>query len=133
MLAEWNAKFETGIQEVDLQHQVLFDNVNRLYADLNTGRDRQVLDDVFLELVVYVGSHFGTEERLMEESSYPGLAKHRIEHQRLTEKVKEYRALFEAGADLEEEMFEFLLSWLVNHILETDMQMGRYFRAHRGS
>ena len=90
----WSSKLETGVTKVDQQHQKLVAMVNALYEAMKDGSGQDVLGKVLNGLVDYTRTHFATEEALMNQFGYPGLATHKIEHDKLTAQVAELQDLF---------------------------------------
>jgi hemerythrin-like metal-binding protein len=121
---EWNVNLYTGLPDVDQQHNKLVALVNRLTEV--SGEDAEVLDQAFLQLQDYVIEHFTHEERLMDEAQIdPEHVKyHKNAHALFVAKIAE---LWETRASDEDQtlndMLEFLKSWILQHILQTDRKM----------
>ena len=129
----WTKIFETGLSEVDSQHHYLVDITNELGAILVL--DQVAPDDieeVFKKLADYTQYHFKEEEMLMYQA---GIDKrhfddHREKHEDfLTEVTSMYSALSEGNPDSAKYLFDFLVHWLVYHILGADMNMARQLKA----
>ena len=125
----WDSSFETGISEVDAQHLRLVEIINSLvdaigYADKNT------LKGIVEQLKEYAQYHFRTEEKIMAESNYAGLAEHRDEHAMFVDQI----LLFDldvilASEGLAWDMLHFLRGWLTNHILVVDKRFSVLLQA----
>jgi len=122
----WNERFAFGIAEVDDQHKRLYeliDQINALEEDVKEGID--CYDEVYAvlkELEDYTVYHFEEEEKLLERFGYEDLQAHQKEHDAFVLKVKE---TLTEDLDLKQEgviqdLSEFLLEWVSNHILYTD-------------
>ena len=128
-LIEWSDALEMGVTQVDAEHRRLVDVLNRLHAAMLEGRGRARLATAFEELVEYTNTHFASEERLMEQHAYPGLAEHRHAHAALAAQTVEMKAQFEDGyASIGLEVLFFLKQWLTKHILKVDRQYVEYLR-----
>jgi hemerythrin len=128
---EWNSKYETGDRLVDTQHQSLFRLINDLHATNAAGRSREVVAEVLASLHRYVGKHFAAEERLMQKSAYPQMARHVALHNALAEKSQELVDNFSEGKlVLGVTVFQFLSNWLTEHILVEDRKMIDWVRVH---
>jgi hemerythrin len=121
---EWNVNLYTGLPDVDQQHNKLFALVNRLTEVSEHNQD--VLDQAFQELKDYAIEHFTLEERLMDEAKIDPvhIDYHKNAHALFVAKVA---GLWETrdnddGRTLNE-MLEFLKSWILQHILQTDRKM----------
>lgn len=125
---EFTEDYLVGIELIDREHEELFrivDRANQLVKsmDATSGYDRiiQILD----ELKAYTKEHFGDEEEYMESIRYEGLEAQKRAHEAFIDKLE--------NIDLEEiennpeeylqKLLEFLLGWLINHILYTDKKI----------
>lgn len=64
---------------------------------MRTGQAASELEPIVHELLNYTKFHFSAEKALLEETAYPALAAHRVEHQRFVAKVDEFRKDIAAG------------------------------------
>lgn len=133
ILFQWDKNLETGLAAVDHQHRKLVDIVNRLGSLVADGKDIGSLDidELFNDLVKYTLYHFQEEEKLMElahvDSRHCG--PHRREHQVFVEEVGlMYQGMTTSGVDNGRNLLEYLLNWLVSHIVGMDMAMARQIR-----
>jgi hemerythrin len=94
---QWDASFETGIENIDAQHKVLIESFNKLYSTL-ASRDSSRQKQVHQIISVYevLRNHIRDEERILAEIEYPYLNKQIAEHQKYLEMFSMYRRLFEA-------------------------------------
>lgn len=123
----WETWYNTGIEEVDTQHRQLVYYLNSLYRGMKSGKGFDVMNEILNGLTKYTVIHFHTEEELMKKYKYPDIEKHKNEHIRLIEEVKAFKCDFEIKKrTLSFDVAEYLKSWLKNHILGTDKQMGKF-------
>ena len=134
MRLTWNSGLETGVRQIDLQHQELIELINELETAHEAGHDDAALVDVLPRLTAYVLFHFGTEEGLVGRvaAGTPHALHHLDEHRKFSEKV----AAMRAGARSEsarsvEELLDYLKSWLVDHILKTDKELAQLIQSRR--
>jgi len=125
----WDSSFETGISEVDAQHLRLVEIINSL-VDAIGHADKNTLKGIVEQLKEYAQYHFRTEEEIMEESNYAGLAEHRDEHAMFVDQI----LLFDldvilASEGLAWDMLHFLRGWLTNHILVVDKRFSVQLQA----
>ena len=126
----WKEEFETNVWEVDTQHRKLLDLLNRLFDAMKVGKGKDVLGPILKELINYTVYHFGTEERLFQQHGYPGLEKHKKEHDDLTRKALELKSAFESGNQtITIEVLNFLRNWLNVHILQEDKKFGPFLNS----
>jgi hemerythrin-like metal-binding protein len=127
-LLEWNQKFSVGVEYFDEQHKRLFILLNQLHDGMRAGHNKTILHAVLRELAAYTEEHFAAEEAAMALHNYAGLAAHRAEHDELRAKVQSYLKKCEAGElALNVEIVNFVLKWLVEHIMKTDREYSWIF------
>ncbi len=78
-----------------------------------------------MQLFQYVREHFGDEESLMARRKYAGLIEHRAMHDKMIERLSEIAELQGAVNEnqLGEKLQEFMVDWLLVHILDADMKI----------
>lgn len=118
-------KYRTGIKLVDEEHETLF----QIIRETNDLIREELLHDKFDEIVAildrlkeYTVHHFRDEEDYMERIGYDGLAAQKRAHQAFVDKLNEIN-LDDVDDNQQRyltELVDFLLSWLVNHILKVD-------------
>ena len=79
-LLTWNHACTVGIRAMDDQHGILMDSMNELRQAVVRGRGREEISELLDRLIEFTRMHFWSEEQLMEQTSFPGLAEHRAEH-----------------------------------------------------
>ncbi len=126
-LIQWSEKYAVNIEEIDTQHQKLVAILNDLLDAMGRGQGKTVLDKTFNELEAYTKTHFFAEEKLMIVYGYSDYNRHRSEHGKLINDLKNYKKDFETGkSKLTLEILDFLKNWLINHITLTDKELGKY-------
>lgn len=128
MPLQWTQALSVGIPEIDAQHQELFRQVDRL-LEATLADDHGQVGAMLTFLGEYVATHFSTEERFMRDVGYPGLDRHREEHERFAADLRElHRDFAEAGTlpGLVGRLNRQVGDWLRGHVCVTDMAMGRF-------
>lgn len=129
-LAPWNDSYRTGDATVDHQHQELFAMVNELHDSIVAGHGREKIGPTLTRLAAYVGTHFQTEERLMQAQGFPALAGHKAKHDQLGKDAARIVSDYETGrAVLTIGLSRFLADWLRHHIDGEDKAMIAWMRA----
>lgn len=125
---EWTKELSVDIQELDEQHKVLVDILNRLHEAIITRTDTDIIDDIFNELVQYTIVHFAVEESLMRIFNYPFYENHKKHHEQLTKQVIDLQKKAKNG-DMTASMslWTFLRKWLTHHILVEDKKYSLFF------
>jgi len=120
-LITWSSKYSVGVEVLDNQHKALIDILNEFHAASIRGKAQQVAGPLIRRMVSQAAEHFATEERLLESSSYPGLAGHRKAHQELTAKVAEFVLRHEKGdTTMYMQLLYFMRDWLAKHMQTLD-------------
>ncbi len=127
---KWSDEYKIHIRLIDTEHQNLFDLVNLLGQALERGMVRSELSNAISGLAHYVTDHFHHEERIMEDYGFPLLRAHKHQHRELERKVHAIRKVFvnNSRAIDPEKLMAFLGNWLQDHIIGSDMMLGRHIR-----
>ncbi len=130
----WDKRFETGIDSVDKQHQLLVDLVNQAGDILLEGKaEEKELHELFGQLSDYAVYHFNEEESLMSVSQLDArhVSAHKIQHAEFLKQVTlmwNNRHIAKNPAAM---LHGFLSSWLTVHILGQDLEMARILQRMR--
>lgn len=125
----WTADLDTGIAEIDRQHQRIAQYINTVY-DLCSSPDRAALQNVIADTVDYTASHFAFEESLLEEAGYDFLGPHKKVHELFVRRVVGIQERFNAGEDVAEELHRVLSRWLFSHIRTEDHAYAGQVKKH---
>lgn len=113
--------FSVGVQEIDDEHQVLFDCLDAIIISLNTTFCRSQSFEALEKLTEYSRTHFRVEECLMRVVGYPELEAHKRQHAFFVQKLDALRSKILTD-DISTEMVSFLTEWLLEHINLSDMR-----------
>lgn len=131
---DWKPEYSVSIPAIDAQHKKLFALAGELHTAMCQGKGSAVLEQSLSRLVDYTKDHFAAEERLMEKYKYPGLAVHKVEHEKLTAQVVEFQEKFRRKqALLTVELMQFLKSWLEHHISGSDQKYAAMIRSKQAA
>lgn len=125
---EFTDEYLTGILLVDEEHRELFRIVGKAYQIVKAYSVADSYDEITTildELRNYTREHFHDEEEYMESIHYDGLAAQKRAHASFVYKLESID-LDKVDADPQkymEGLIEFLLGWLVQHILYTDKKI----------
>ena len=129
---EWSDEISINIPEIDEQHKILIGIINDFHDSVQAGYGNEEVNKILTRLILYIQTHFDTEERLMDETQYPGETAHKKEHFNFTEKVGNlYHEQFEGQPTLAFEIMDLLKTWLTDHILKIDKKFGDYLYSRR--
>jgi hemerythrin len=87
---------------MDDQHGILMDAMNELRLAVVQGCGRERVCELLDQLIEFTRMHFWSEEQLMEEAGFPGLAEHRAEHHSLLAQMleSEHRVQYADGVQM---------------------------------
>ncbi len=122
-------EFRTGIENIDLEHQKLFEIADKAYETLMDDFIPDKYDyivEILNELTDYATIHFEHEEAYMMSIRYKKLISHKAEHVEFIEKISSYdlSEVDEKQKDVILGLLDFLNDWLIHHILENDKLIG---------
>ena len=122
----WNKRYEIGVEIIDKEHKKLFRILSRLF---DFGQEEKKSQWVCQEAVKYFKDHalrhFKDEEDYMERIQYDGLPAQRRAHESFIDRLENVDMDVVEGDPKVylESLIEFLLGWLINHILYTDQKI----------
>jgi len=129
-LLNWEESYSVNVSEFNDQHKKLIDLINKLFDAMKAGKGKDVMGDIFSELIDYTVVHFQAEELLMHKYNYPDMNSHIAEHNDLTRQAKELEAKFKSGASFVTiDVLNFLKDWLTKHIVGSDKKYGPFFNS----
>jgi hemerythrin-like metal-binding protein len=110
---------------MDDQHGILMDTITELRQALVLGAGREQLREVLDRLIEFTRMHFWSEEQLMEQSAFPGLAEHRSEHHGMLAQMIQsaHRVQYGQGAQMRP-LVDLLCKWFAEHIESLDRHYG---------
>ncbi len=126
----WNENFCTGINQIDKEHKKLVEIINNLATEFAYNTFKLDINTIFDELIDYTKYHFTSEEIIWNKyfKNQEDSEKHKKTHNNF---IKELHNLIELQKkkpieEIAEITLDFLVQWLVSHILESDR-----FMAHK--
>lgn len=121
-------EYWTGIELIDEEHKKLFE----IIRETNDIIHAQFLHDKYDEIMrilhalrEYTELHFKDEEAYMEKVGYKRIDVQKRAHEAFVEKIKkiDLQEIDDNQEEYLEELIEYLLKWLVNHILKLDKKI----------
>ena len=133
---QWQESFNTGLDDVDAQHQELLNNIGNLSKAIQKN-DMEMVKVVLNFLQEYGVNHFATEEAYMEKYKYPFIADHRQEHAAFIRNFLSMRDdLLSNTHDDITSLFRitvFLYDWLISHSTRIDKHFADFVIAQRAT
>jgi hemerythrin len=124
-MIQWKESYRIGVEEIDQQHQRLFEIANQAYDllknDLLTDKYDRIVR-IIEELRDYTIYHFGYEENYMASIKYKKMLSHKVIHDDFIAKINEVNLdnVDENQDQYLTELLDFVVQWIEQHILGTD-------------
>ncbi|MDR0634775.1 MAG: bacteriohemerythrin [Azoarcus sp.] len=127
----WSDEYSVGIPEIDDQHKMLFELIDRIHTAILEHKGTAACVEVLDELVDYTRIHFALEQSLMHMGHYPDYEAHCALHRSLVAEVEALQSRIHSGsAAISFELLHFLRNWLSKHIMGEDKKYSEFFAAH---
>jgi hemerythrin-like metal-binding protein len=122
VFAVWDDDLATGNVGIDADHKKLINIINTLYGAMSNGLGNAILFNIILELQKYTITHFTREEFILNSINYEDIDRHKSEHEFFIKKINRFMEDYQSNmVVLTVDLMEFLKSWLLDHIRESDM------------
>ena len=127
----WDPSLAVGHALIDAQHQELFRRFGTLVEAMEAGKSTEI-GELFGFLADYVVEHFGAEEKLMDETRYPGAGIHKAAHARFVREFADLVAFHEANGASRAVVVKartWIGGWLRAHIMGVDLALAKFLHA----
>ena len=130
MKVEFDNSMVAGNAMIDEQHKELIGKIDKLVACCEEGGGKVEAIKMLDYLSDYTDFHFGEEEKLQEEVSYPAIEGHKAKHAEFKKSVEELHEML-----VEEEgptdafvaaVQKNVVDWLFDHIKNMDQALAAY-------
>ena len=124
-IVKWSDDLSYGVQEMDNDHKVMIELVNRMHAIASEDDDEFDVRILLAKLAEYAILHFRREEIVMKTCQYPDFDEHIAFHHDLEKQVFELLKQKDKTFTKKEtdDLLKFLGNWLYDHISEVDQTM----------
>jgi hemerythrin len=116
---QWEERFSTGDEAIDLQHRTVFELSDAFFQ----AHGKAPLERALATLLDYVRQHFAYEEALMAQMYMVDHQEHIVSHRYLTERLETLRARLSDDALDRMELTLFLNHWTSAHIPRLDANL----------
>lgn len=131
MAIQWDESLVLGFEQIDNQHQQIFEHFNKLSEAAALGKSKEVIEELTAFLFDYAHVHFTTEDKIMLEYRYPKIEEQRHEHGAFVRNANGLMKRIEvegATREIAAEITKTLLLWIVQHIKKHDKQLVEYIK-----
>ena len=125
-MIQWDPKYETGEENIDKQHKLLFSQIDTLGRVLDGGDVATQLPRIVGQLKNYINIHFCYEELCMFRYKCPVAEQNKAAHNEFKEAIPRFENRMQsegANVELAREIHQFLEAWLNEHICKIDVQL----------
>lgn len=126
---QWSDDYSIGVKRVDLQHQKMLGMIDDFCGSLADGMEGHEVGNAIKFMVDYTKYHFHDEEKVMRAIGFTEIEAHRQRHQEFIDKVTSILLDLRNGDGCNYAgLAGFLVNWMLTHILEEDVMIGRQLR-----
>lgn len=130
-LISWDISLSVGQSDMDTDHKNLMGLMNQISDAWAAGESVAEIATLFDTLLSEAQVHFRREEAMLEQLDYPRLASQKEEHGILETMICEFKADYLSKGELppiDQDINDFLTTWLVGHIREEDLKYRALFK-----
>ncbi|MCK5543198.1 MAG: hemerythrin family protein [Desulfobacterales bacterium] len=126
---QWLDDYNIGVSHIDKQHKELANTLKRLQGSLSSTYVNNEMANTLKFLVSYTQQHFSDEEELMESIGYSDFKNHKSLHKNLIDDVRTILLKLKNNEAVNaKELIEFLIRWLIDHIVKEDSKIGSFIQ-----
>lgn len=138
MSIAWHESLALGDPAIDADHRRMITLIADLEAAAGGLAAVAGIAGTLRELAELCREHFAREEALQRAIGYPEADGHRTAHEMLMKRLDSIRTHYEDGCDevragILRTLGDSLATWLVNHILDSDMAFKPYVAGTRNA
>jgi hemerythrin len=127
----WETKYTVHVEELDTQHQKLFDITNNILDLFEKGSIE--LYSSLQALVQYSSTHFRSENAVMIEFNYPDYREQNSQHSVFIDKMLNFLKSFkESDKELTVKILSYLHEWIYLHTTTLDLKYGQHIMRIKG-
>jgi len=119
-LFKWDNKYSVNNEELDNQHKVLFDILDRMYYSCLDIKNRFELYSIIDEFISYTQYHHPAEEQIMRNKGYVDIDRHISEHKSFTDKLLNIRYRNDDDRVAIKALIVHIGNKILNHVMEED-------------
>ncbi|WP_016778656.1 bacteriohemerythrin [Anaerophaga thermohalophila] len=129
MILKWTEDLSVDHEQLDKEHQSLFEMLSDFYEGIQNGSSKEKLASLIKGLLDYAQIHFTNEEEYMQSVNFPELDDHKKEHEAFMQKANEFYEKYTSGRlILSLEVTNFIKEWITHHIKNEDKKYAVFAR-----
>ena len=130
MKVEFDSSLVTGNAMIDEQHKELIGKIDKLLSCCEQNGGKVEAIKMLDYLAEYTDFHFGEEEKLQEEVSYPAIEEHKKQHAAFKKAVEELHEMLVEEEGPSEAFVaavnKNVVDWLFDHIKKMDQALAAF-------
>ncbi len=126
----WDNKFAIGHERIDAEHRIFLNLIRTLSQETANAASRQRIERTLQEIYKYADFHFTSEENIMADIAYPGLAEQEDAHGRLLAQLKAEMHDYWAGSQTPDAIVAFIFQWFALHTTQDDKLIADFLVAN---
>lgn len=120
-LFSWKEEYNVNVSMMDDQLKKFLSILNLLRKGIIEEPSKEKISEIFFSLVHYAEHHLIQEEIYFKHYKYPHFKQHKDAHKNFIDRIIKFRQDFEKeSGKICHEMYDFLVYWFENHILDCD-------------
>ena len=125
---KWSEDYATGVEQIDQDHQMIFQMSEDFRAALDSGLGDEVYSVMLDNLSLYCRGHFGFEEQCMTKHRCPVAQVNKAAHEQFVETLSGFKQRYATrGYDRADawRLVDTTDKWLKSHICRVDIHLKR--------
>ena len=134
MKTEWIKDFKTGIEEIDIHHEDMFDKINELLDAIEHGVELTTIRKLTIFFESFLMSHFTLEEVLQQRLGYPDYESHCEQHEQLRKDFSGLMKLIDTKGTSPHfvsdavDLINNLLKSYISHVNSADKKLAEFLK-----
>lgn len=126
----WQDSYSVDINSIDRDHQALLKLLSDFDAAIDDKASPEDLKKQFNEICAHTVEHFEFEEKIMRNIGFPGLHKHKLQHEGLLASAKSVAAEMESDprSDVFASAVDFLNALILRHMIHSDREILKFIQ-----
>ena len=126
----WKDECKVNVKRIDIQHRLLLKLIDNIHEGVEARIEKNVLENLLIELAEFSRMHFLIEEQLMKEHGFPDVKKHHEEHRSLLEHLDELVSMVSNGNHpTSYSDYDISTDWALVHIAGQDNTLGAFLNS----
>ena len=136
----WKQQMATGNTIIDDEHKLLICLINSVEIALKAENHGNMIRFLIKELHLYTRNHFTQEEKIMMQYKYKDYVAHKMQHQKILDDLKALEDKLEtisnneeSFSQIEDNIADLLRSWIIDHVITTDLKLKPLFETYKSN